>query len=212
MYDLDPTEDWGGGDDWQLVDPRPIKAIAPYTFFTPSEEELAQVQLGDVLQLGFAPGGLLDAAPDRAWLRLTIRDGDTWIGAPLPDQPVPDSLMQGGLLRFHPWHVWAVQICRVDDLDDEAQFLAGAHIDPRILTGEGEVTLLERRMPGEGVGPYPETGWYAYASEGTQDESLHRGPIGLLLNVDDSMMPLLRAPVGSRIARSAEGWQMLRAS
>ncbi|MBP0481034.1 hypothetical protein [Sagittula salina] len=197
----------GGGEGWQLVDPRPIKAMAPYTFFTPSEAELAALQPGDVVQLGVTPVGLTDGAAERIWLRLTEQMQTAWRGV-VETGEVP-GMGPGAELDVQPWHVLAVQECRVDDLEEEARYLARACVDTRILEGYVGIAMLERREPQAVAGPWPDTGW-VFLGPG-EVPALHVGPIGLVLNIDDSMMPLLRAPVGVRIERFSEGWRRARA-
>lgn len=190
------------GESWQLFDPRPMRRTAPYTFFVPSEAELAAVRAGDLLQLGAVPEGLDDAAPERLWVRIGTL-GATWDGV-IESGGVP-GMEAGTCLQFAPWRVLAVSEVRVDDLEEEARFLAQAQVDLRILQGDVGISRLERRAPHPVPGPWADTGWHFYGpGEGAP---LHAGPIGLVLNIDDSMMPLLRAPVGARIERFADGWR-----
>jgi hypothetical protein len=211
MFDLmdDPER---GGAGWELVDPRPIKACAPYTFFTPSAEEMALARPGDALQLGFAMVDLPDGTAERVWVTLVSRDETAWIGSVMAAE-TPSGIAPRGWVSFMPWHVWAVRQCRVDTIDDECRYLARAHMDPRILTGECRVGALERRDAAPSRSGFPETGWYAFADTvgpRPSDGDMYHGPIGLLLNVDDSMRRLLGAPVGSRIIRWESGWTLER--
>lgn len=208
MFDIIP----GGGGGWRLVDPRPIKAMAPYTFFTPSEAELEALRMGDSVHLAFAPDRALEGEAERLWVRIEDRSGPIWQGAVEDGRESLPGLEAGSAVSFHPWHVVAVRECRVDGLEEEARYFARAHIDPRLLTGEVLLGALERRDEvGQSArrGVYADTGWFAFGDDDLRPDAIamHYGPIGLVLNLDDSMMPLLRAPYGTRIERWQGGWR-----
>lgn len=207
MFDTVPEGGWGngGGTGWSVVDPQPIKQNAPYTFFLPSAAELAAMRPGDRVQLGLAPDGFFEGAAERVWVRLAEVTAEGCTGT--PDGEIPPGLSADNSLSFMPRHIWAVSEMRVDDLEEEMRYLAGAHMDPLILTGAADVGWLERRASHAGKGAYPETGWYAFAEGSDGGGSLYHGPIGLLLNFEDRMMPLLRAPVGARLERWDGGWR-----
>lgn len=205
MFDIDPNEDWNGGAGWDLVETDPIKAEAPYTFFTPSKAELALLQPGDRVQVGLAPAGQPGMAAERLWVQLSDHADGLWHCH--ADETRPSGAP--ATFDIHAGHIWAVGKCRVDTLEEEARYLANAFIDPAILTAGARVSWLQRCPPPMRSGPYAETGWCAYGPMGERPlDQLFHGPIGLLLNKDDSMMALLRAPVGARITRWSSGWRV----
>ncbi|AUC51918.1 hypothetical protein CDO87_01330 [Sagittula sp. P11] len=220
MFDVMPDGDWGGAA-WRLLDPRPLKAEAPYTYFIPSPRELARLEPGDVVMLEFMAPARGDHPGQRLPVRLDTQAGDHWFGMLMSAPRDLAGLEAGSLVEFRPWHIVAVPEARADEgaHEEESRFLACALVDGRILSGGAEVGALERRHPMPWTGQtspyariYGETGWVFYPEGGPRlaDHAMDYVPIGLVLNIDDSMLPLLRKPLGTRIIRWKEGWRTLR--
>ena len=66
---------------YEIDDPRPIAAGAPYTYYLPSENELLALMPGDLVKLLFRsiPRGPKFAV-ERMWVIITAADGDVLQG------------------------------------------------------------------------------------------------------------------------------------
>ncbi|EBA09788.1 hypothetical protein [Sagittula stellata] len=219
MFDVMPDGDWGGAA-WRLLDPRPLKAEAPYTYFIPSTAELARLEPGDVVMLEFVAPNPDDYAGQRLPVQVDTQTDDHWFGILMSAPHNLAGLEAGSLVEFRPWHIVAVPETRADANahEEEARFLACALVDGRILSGAASVGALERRQPSPETGQtspyariYGETGWVFYPAglPRMADQAMDYVPIGLVLNIDDTMLPLLRKPTGTRIIRWREGWRTL---
>ncbi len=96
---------------YRLLDPRPVAADAPYTFFLPSASELAAVSEGDLVKLTFEYAHDVEEwAVERMWVAVTQAVEDSLMGS-LDNQPFePKSTLKiGVMIPFHRYHILSIQ-------------------------------------------------------------------------------------------------------
>ncbi|WGW02473.1 immunity protein Imm33 domain-containing protein [Tropicibacter oceani] len=193
---------------WRLVDPRPIHEACPYTFFLPAQHELAALQQGDLVKLMFeecTPDD--DGGVERMWVRYERRDDHGLCHGVLDNQPFGfEGLSVGAPVTFRDFHVIALMQPRHPDPHGDAQedaMFARCHVARSILSGQARIARIERHAPGEG-GDHVETGWRLQAEGDAPLDTLQHVAIGAVLNLDDSILPYLDAPVGARFERDGD--------
>jgi len=212
MFDEMPEGEWGGAH-WCLVDPRPMLLAHPYTFFVPSRREIAAIEPGEIVKLGFKDMLSRNKPSERMWVTYEGRDGDGWYGCLDTTPNGLEGLKAGAQIRFQPWHILSVWNCKVDDPASEDRYFARASVDKRILDGDAHVHRLERRRRLKlslKRSRYKDSGWRFMAAD-TQGEARNmvEVAIGLVLNIDDGMLDLLDAPYGARIERKGTAYRLV---
>lgn len=210
---FDQTDDGFNGDArWRLVDPRPIRDENPYTFFVPSDAEKKALKEGDNVKLIFEGLDPDTGGTERMWVIHTGRDATGWYGK-LDNEPYAIAgLSCGDPILFQEYHMVSVLDVKVDDLSDEDRFFARCHVDPRILEDGAQIAWLERRKPKRNWWwqrsreQFADTGWCIYAEGGKalRRARMQHVAIGVLLNRDDSFLPFLDAPPGTRLIREGD--------
>ena len=198
-----------------IVDPRPIAAEAPYTFFLPTELELGAIAPGDLVKLIFElvpPGETYTA--ERMWVGIT-EIGPNGILGTLDNEPYEAQLRPGDIIEFQRYNVIAV------DFGDRAASLPRDHrreywerclVDRCVLDDSEPVEFLYREEPdvAHKGDEYPDSGWRIRGRRGstTDDDMDNRKlgyvALGAVLNRDDSWLHLIDAPVGSAFMRDFE--------
>ena len=202
---------------YNIVDPRPLQAAAPYTFYLPSEAALAHLAPGDLVKLMIAstsPDPTYEA--ERMWVILTERTGDTFTGL-LDNQPedIP-GLALGDRLRFAAHTVldiiWDTPETAPDDPDTTSAWLARCLVDSAVIEGRARVGFLFRDPPDTPENAdYPDTGWCLRAHEDDvtavelDAENIVYVALGAVLNHDDSFIDLLEAQPGSAFEKQTNG-------
>ena len=197
---------------YRLVDPRPIAAEAPYTFFLPTQAELDALAEGDLVKLIFEP---LSPGPkwsaERMWVIVTGTGGASLTGK-LDNQPHEVDVELGDIVRFERHHAIAVDFGeREVDLPVRRRrgYWSRCFVDGCVLDGSEPVECLyriepEARQKGD---EYPDSGWRIRGRQGaaSDDEMAERDAayvaLGAVLNRDDSWLELIDAPVGSAYMR-----------
>lgn len=201
---------------YRLVDPRPLKQDAPYTFFLPGADEIAQIRAGQRVKLIFAADPPSEKhGAERMWVTLHRRDGDDLTGT-LDNDPVDiPALKNGDTIHFQSHHIILVVW---NDPDDKARFrsdfdgwFARCFVDAEILEGTARVQFLYREAPEHSPDDtYPDTRWRLRADVSQLTDEQYENPraryvaIGAALNADDSFIDLLSAPVGSAFFRASD--------
>ena len=200
---------------YTIDDPRPNALESPYTFFLPSPEELAALAPGDLAKLVFrlkSGGRKWDA--ERMWVKIDHVDGDTLEGT-LDNEPedIP-GVEFGERVRFRRTDV-------IDCLWDEGrislppprpsrrEYWGRCLVDECVINEGKRVHYLYREEPEpvEESDRYPDSGWRIRGDyRGLSDDEIDARNVeylalGSVLNVDDSWLYLLDAPVGSAFIR-----------
>lgn len=199
---------------YTLIDPRPIAANAPYTFFLPSAAEIAAVGEGDLVQLTFEYNHEIEEWPaERMWVTVEEVEGDTLVGA-LGNQPFEktSSLKIGDLIRFHRHNILSIQWDRPDFApppSEYREYWERCLVDQCVLDGSEPVEYIYREEPDmqdEGD-EHADSGWRIRGRMGdATDEQLEARTaqyvaVGAVLNRDDSWLSLIDAPIGTRFMR-----------
>jgi hypothetical protein len=203
---------------YDIDDPRPIAESAPYTFYMPSDAELAALAPGDFVKLIFRsipPGRQWDA--ERMWVKIENVSRERLSGRL---DNIPSDMPQ---LRLNQ----RVEFLRhqVIGIDwDEARKVAPPPSPPR--RSYWERCLVDRCVVDDGVPvhylyreePEPlrngetdrDSGWRIRGDyRGLSDEEVDAREseyiaLGRVLNSDDSWIHLIDAPVGSAFIRDWE--------
>jgi hypothetical protein len=208
---------------FEIDDPRPIAAEAPYTFFLPTNEQLAAIQPGDevkVIVRSSPPSPKWDA--ERMWVDIKAVEGETLLGA-LDNIPsdIP-QLKAGDELQFPRSAV-------IDILWDpnravapppgrtEREYWERCMVDDCVLRSRSPVDYLYREEPDLAVEDdrYPDSGWRVRGTdEGiAEDEAEGSAPqyvaIAAVLNRDDSWLHLIDEPTGSAFIRDRDTGQLV---
>lgn len=189
---------------WRLVDAAALAAQAKYTFFRPSATVLEQLAPGQRVKLIFALETEISDYPEdeKLWVSITERSGQSFTGQ-LQDEPFYiDNLEAGQTISFESRH-----IVDTDPPDPAGNPLAPfAHrclVSRAVLEGGSPVALLYReKSRGEFKKGIEDSGWRILAADDSPAD-LDRPDgssfiaLGVLLNREEHLLPLLDAPAGS---------------
>jgi hypothetical protein len=197
-----------------LLDPRPIAAEAPYTFFLPSETEILALRIGDFAKLTFEhiPPGQ-ECEIERMWVRVESKRPGEMTGrlASNPSEPTA-RIKTGEVVTFSPHHVIGIVWSTPETAPPAAvrrEYWERCLVDGCVLNGTKPVEFIYREDPGlqTETDKYPGSGWRIRGRMGnaTTEEMNAREPhyvaIGAVLNRDDSWLHRIDAPIGSRFIR-----------
>lgn len=201
-----------------LEDPRPIAAEAPYTYFLPPAQELDALAKGDSVQLVFRPVPEREKwGAERMWVTVTEVEGNHLTGR-LENQPDDMPFLHpGDTVAFERYQVidiiWSEQRAEPPPVMPRARaFWERCIVDECVTKDCLRVHYLYRADPDltEEGDADPDSGWRIWGDyrELTDAEIEARSRIyvalGRVLNVDDSWLHLIDAPVGSEFIRDWE--------
>jgi hypothetical protein len=202
---------------YAIDDPRPIADAAPYTFFLPSENELLALGPGDLAKLivRSVPASP-DYAAERMWVSIVRAQGDRLWGR-LDNTPFDmPQLRPGAMIAFYRGDVidlrWGVsRSIRPPSAPRRREFWSRCLVDTCVLEDQVPVHYVYREPPtlGDEAGEV-DSGWRIRGDyRGIDDEAVDAREIdyvavGKVLNVDDSWLHLIDAPVGSAFIRNWE--------
>jgi hypothetical protein len=193
---------------YELVDPRPAAAEAPYTFFLPPQADLDQIRGGDLVKLMFRG----ECGVERMWVIVTDRHDDELVGL-LDNDPAELPLKLGAPVRFRTHHIISlVPKMAQTHVAPHREYWDRCMVDQCVLTGEEPVEYLYRESPDMGSegDPFPDSGWRIRGrqSDATDEQMDKRKAsyvaLGVVLNRDDSWLHLIDAPIGSAFIRNPE--------
>lgn len=193
----------------ELVDPRPVAAEAPYTYFLPFAAEISAVAVGDSVKAVFRQTtGETDYDAERMWVDILAIEGDDFIGI-LANQPFDMPLLKlGDRVRLPRTHVIDTQFAdesRRPATPERREYWDRCFVDDCVLEGRSHADYLYREEPdmGQEGDKYPDSGWRIRGSDEAieDDEANSREPryvaLGKVLNADDRWLSLIDSPVGS---------------
>lgn len=212
------------GPPYRIDDPRPYALASPYTFFLPSDAELAAVSPGDMVKLIFrseTPDRQWDA--ERMWVTIESADGDRLQGR-LDTQPddMP-GVVPGDIVRFERHQIIACvwdeeRAAPPPEPPVRREYWDRCMVDSCVLEEGARVHYLyrEERDPDLELGDRgPDSGWRIRGDyRGLPDEEIEAREgdyvaLGAVLNVDDSWIDLIDAPVGAAFIRDWESDRFL---
>lgn len=192
---------------WKLRNAVEAQREAPYTFYRPSDEILAALKPGHLVKLAFdlASPGPSAQGGERMWVVVTDRQADRFSGT-LDNEPVVcTDLAHGDLIEFESIHIIDTEL-RDSKADEHDRFFLRCLVSRRVLDDHHAVNYLCRDEPAN-----PEdSGWQLLAGDESDDyvddaDNIAVVAIGVLLNRDDSFLPLLESPPGSAFERLSDG-------
>lgn len=199
---------------YTLLDPRPVAASARYTFFLPSQVEIAAVGKGDLVKLTFEYTHQADEwQVERMWVTVREAEGENLSGV-LENQPFEktSTLNVGARVYFKRYNIQSVQWANPKSApqpDEYREYWERCLVDECVVDGSAPVEYIYREEPDmqQDGDKYPDSGWRIRGQMGsmTDEELAVRKPqyisVGVVLNKDDSWINLIDAPIGSRFMR-----------
>ncbi|HAF82252.1 MAG TPA: DUF2185 domain-containing protein [Brevundimonas sp.] len=203
---------WEGAD-YRIVDPRPIAASAPYTFFLPNPLDVAALKDGDFIKAtvkSVPESAQWDA--ERLWFVITSVSDEAF-EARLESDPRDMPNLEKGRV---------IQIPRpaVVDLifsDDRAQTVGPREywerclVDGAVLNGARRIEFIYREdADNTSDSAFHDSGWRIRATTSglsaleAEQATVECVALGAVLNKDDSWLHLIDAPAGSAFLRDFE--------
>lgn len=191
---------------WQLDNVHKLNKEAPYTFYRPSEEVIEKLQVGDIVKLIFVSDQPSDDGfnGERMWVEITDRNGNNFTGT-LDNEPFRLPLKAGEVITFG-----AENICDTEYEDPHAEDI-NEYFDMLVTVSNdvldrNEFNFMLRDHPhGEN-----DSGWSILSGYEEDDflssaENLQVISIGVILNIDDSILEFLQKPPLCAYERNEEG-------
>lgn len=196
---------------FRLSNAEALATGAPYTFFIPSRAEREAVVPGIHVKLVFEY--LWDSRKlngERMWVKVTHVDGTEMTGL-LDNHPYEEGLEEGMVVNFGAANVVAIEWGDVAHPGIPAQraFWERCYVDVCVIEDGVPIGYLYREEPdlAGSDDKYPDSGWRIRGRESDDPaDSYDKRKIayvalGAVLNTDDSVLPLLDAPVDSAFLR-----------
>jgi hypothetical protein len=209
---------------YEVLDPRPVAASAPYTYFLPAAELIKAVCAGDHVKAtirAVPPGKNYDA--ERMWVLVTVAETD-WLEGTLDSCPLDmPGLPQGSIIRLPRTHVIDVIVndpARSAALNGTPgrQYWERCLVDRCVLDGDLKAGYIYRETPDmtkEGD-KFPDSGWRIRGdTRGTPIDEIGSRKVayvalGAVLNRDDTWLHLIDEPVGARFEKDFENGVFVR--
>jgi hypothetical protein len=200
---------WSGAG-YEIDDPRPIAASAPYTFFLPPPSEVSAVGIGDLIKATVRispPSAEWEA--ERLWFSVIEKGVDVFKARLESDPEDMPSIPKGTVIDIPRAAI--IDLIFADDrprADQAKQYWDRCLVDSTALKGMRLVEYIYRERPEARDGDrYPDSGWRIRAStlglsaKDAEEVTVEYVALGAVLNKDDSWLHLLDAPEGSAFLR-----------
>lgn len=201
---------------WHLDNVREIAKENPYTFYVPSEQFLATLEVGDLVKLMFIndlDDNSITTDGERMWVEITQIDGENFVGT-LANQPFyMKQLKLGDVIHFQPPHIMAYSGDKLDPVPSPANdYWDRCWTTKAILDGDAEIGFMCRTepQPKREQDSYHDTGWQILSGDETDaymddPDTIKYIALGRLLNLDDSFIHLLGSDIGSAFIKNEQG-------
>lgn len=200
---------WSGAD-YEVDDPRPIAASAPYTFFLPSPADVSNLGAGDLIKAtirSVPPSAEWDA--ERLWFTITTVSDESF-EARLESEPSDmPAFPKGRVIRIPRAAV--VDLIFRDDrphVVGRREYWDRCLVDSSALKGARPVAYVYREQPEMRPDDrFPDSGWRIRSNTAglsaweVENTTVEYVALGAVLNKDDSWLHLIDAPVGSAFIR-----------
>lgn len=185
---------------WTLEDVSGRAIEAPYTFYLPSAELIAQLQAGDLIKLIFQCETENDqgCTAERMWVEIITRDGDQFLGR-LDNTPrfIPDLHLHDEI-AFSSCHI--IQSQKDDPIPSLAdKYTERCFVTSAVLQDRRPVNMLYREaLDAEDI-ERRFSGWSLVAGDETDEycddaKNWHFVSLGAVLNIDDKFRSLIDLP------------------
>jgi hypothetical protein len=197
---------------WKLIDAEKKAKKYPYTFAKPSKKVLAKLKVGDCVKLAFDfdSSRKSDPAGERMIVEIIQINGEEYIGK-LKDEPVfIHDLFQDSLIPFKMKNIFDHDLGIIEPSLVE-KYLPRCIVSNKILNKNEPVGFLYRIKPSDPCSSvFGDSGWIILTGNESKEElktnaNFNCVSLGAVLNVDDSFIDFLEAPVGSSYKRSENG-------
>ena len=209
---------------YEVLDPRPIAASAPYTYFLPDTELIDAIGEGDLVKAVFQavpPSETYDA--ERMWIEITSAQDD-WLQGTLASNPADmPKLPRGSIIRLPRSHVIDVVFRNPDkkpplSKQPSREYWERCLVDRCVLDGDMKVGYICREEPDmtKEDDRFPDSGWRIRGdTRGKSAEELASREIayvalGAVLNKDDTWLHLIDEPIGAAFEKNFETGMFLR--
>jgi hypothetical protein len=199
---------------WRLRDTDPIALESPYTFYKPSREVIARVQVGEIVKLifDFDSDDAEAPAAERMWVIVERIDANGDFSGRLDNEPYWISdLKAGDPIVFSARHIINTQ--QDDDDNLVEKYIQRCFVTNCVLNESRLVGYLYREEPER----ENDSGWRIMAGDETDEymddsSNIAYVSLGAVLNKDDSFLDLLEAPPGSAFERDPDSGKYRTAS
>ncbi|MED0666499.1 DUF2185 domain-containing protein [Bacillus badius] len=180
---------------WYLENVYERNKESPYTFYLPSSHVLEKLKAGDLVKLIFAAEEVAEDGfhAERMWVEIIQMNGETFIGK-LENQPCRLPLEAGTEISFG-----VENICDTE-YEDPAASDWDIYFDTKVIVSrdvleKGEFNFMLRDDPAEEM----DSGWSILS--GYEEDEFLSDPenfqvlaIGVILNIDDSILAFIEEP------------------
>ncbi|MGE7861475.1 immunity protein Imm33 domain-containing protein [Bacillus mobilis] len=191
---------------WYLDNVYEINKEAPYTFYLPSPEVLEKLKVGDLVKLIFVSKNEEEDGfhGERMWVEITERNEKKFVGE-LDNDPYCLDLKIGDTISFG-----IENICDTE-YDDPASSDWDFYFDTKVIVSDD---VLEKRefnfMLREDSREEGDSGWSILSGYESDDyvnnpKNFQIISIGVILNIDDSILSFLEEPPLCAYERNDEG-------
>jgi hypothetical protein len=201
---------------YEVLDPRPFAAAAPYTYFLPSLELLRSIKAGDHVKAvirAVPPSEEYDA--ERMWIRINSVKVD-WLEGELDSEPLDmPSLPLGSTIRLPlSYAIGAIindplRAAALSSKPLRREYWDRCLVDQAILDGDLTVEYIYREAPdmAKDGDKFPDSGWRIRGdTRGNLGDQIGNREVayvalGAVLNRDDSWLHLIDEPIGARFEK-----------
>lgn len=192
--------------DWYLDNVESLHKEAPYTFYIPSKEVLNQLKVDDYVKLIFTTQ-VAEAdgyRGERMWVQITAIDGNRFEGV-LDNEPDRLPITPGTIVSFGMEHICQTEYEEPDG--DKWDYYTDTFVivSADVLEREEFHFMLRDEPNGEGDSGWSFLSGYEDDAYLSDTDNFLVVSIGVVLNMDDSILPILQQPPLCAYEREEEG-------